>query len=111
MKAIETNEQTMTQKYFLFLHELWSYLLNMQLIKKKKKIRKDHVNHFCYIINRTFLFKSKNDQTNHGLVLLLKLICSLLKVSWVRLISIIILKTTRFVKYFTVLLILLLNFV
>jgi len=75
---------SMDEEYNSYLHQIWSYLLNMQLENNKKKVRKDTINHFCFIINKTFLFRSKVVQTEQGLTFLLKLMSSLLKVSWVR---------------------------
>lgn len=84
MKLIKGNESEIHEKYYYHVSLLWSILLNMQFISQKKKIRKDHVNHFTFIINRTFLFNSKIIKSEQGLILLLKLICQFLKVSWVR---------------------------
>lgn len=77
----------MNEDYYSHIHQLWSSLLNMQFVNQKKKVRKDHVNHFCYILNRSYVFDPKKIQTEQGLVLLLKLVCSLLKMPWVRQIS------------------------
>jgi len=87
MKIIEGNEQAINQDYYKYIHELWSFLLNVSLFNQKKKIRKDNINHFCFVLNRTFLFNTKNIQTEQGLILLLKLVSSLLQIHWVRLIN------------------------
>lgn len=83
IKVIEGNEATLNQGYYEYIHELWSYLLNIQLFKQKKKIRKDSINHFCFVLNRTFLFNSKKIQTEQGLILLIQLVCSLLQIPWI----------------------------
>ncbi|XP_026810422.1 uncharacterized protein LOC113551991 [Rhopalosiphum maidis] len=83
MKIIEGNEQAINQDYYKYIHELWSFLLNVSLFNQKKKIRKDNINHFCFVLNRTFLFNTKNIQTEQGLILLLKLVCSLLQIHWI----------------------------
>lgn len=100
MKAITENDSDMTENYCSFLNELWTLMLNMQFMKKKKKIRKDHINHFCFILNKTFLFTSKKNQTNQGFILLLKIICSLLKVSWVIYICYLIFLKLLFFSYY-----------
>lgn len=84
MRLIRGNEPEVHKEYYHHVAQLWSVLLNMQLINKKKKIRKGLVNHFTFILNRTFLFHSKKIESEQGLILLLKLICLFLKVSWVR---------------------------
>ncbi|KAL4148461.1 hypothetical protein QTP88_002698 [Uroleucon formosanum] len=84
IKIIEENESTINQDYYEYIQELWSFLLNVPFINQKKKIRKDNINHFCFVLNRTYLFNTKKIQTEQGLILLLKLVCSLLQISWVR---------------------------
>ncbi|CAH1714172.1 unnamed protein product [Aphis gossypii] len=83
VKIIERNESTINQGYYEYIQELWSYLLNIQLFNQKKKIRKDSINHFCFVLNRTFLFNTKKIQTEQGLILLIKLVCSLLQIPWI----------------------------
>ncbi|XP_025200961.1 LOW QUALITY PROTEIN: uncharacterized protein LOC112598649 [Melanaphis sacchari] len=83
IKLIEGNEPAINQDYYEYIHELWSFLLNIQLFNQKKKIRKDNINHFCFVLNRTFLFNTKKIQTEQGLILLLKLVCALLQVPWI----------------------------
>lgn len=70
--------------YYLFISQLWSQLLKIDFIDRKKKIRKEHVNHFCFTLNRTFIFNTKKIHTDNELILLIQLIGSLLKLSWVR---------------------------
>lgn len=82
MKIFE-DEPVENDDFYLKIHKLWNLLLNYQFIKQKKKVRKDQVNHFCFILNKTFMF-SKKIKNDHSLILLLKLVCSLLKLSWVR---------------------------
>lgn len=84
MRLIKENLPEGHEEYYHHIDLLWSVLLNMQLIKQKKKIRKDLVNHFTFVLNKTFLFHSNIIKSEQGLMLLLKLICSYLKVSWVR---------------------------
>lgn len=85
MKIIESKEPIVTDNYYLDIHQLWLCMLNIQLVDKKKiKVRKDQVNHFCFILNRTVLFNTKRVQMEQSLVLLLKLASSLLQLSWVR---------------------------
>lgn len=81
MEIIERDKLLKNDDYF-YIIQLWSSLINMQLVNKKKKVRQDHVNHFCFILNKTFLFEN-NIITIRGLTLLLKLVGLLLKVSWV----------------------------
>lgn len=65
-----------------YIVQLWSSLMNMQLVKNKKNIRRDYVNHFCFILNNTLFFSNTNI-TTQGLILLLKMVGLILKVSWV----------------------------
>lgn len=68
------------------MHEVWVTLLNMQkpLTFKTRKIRKDLVNHFCFTLNRTFLFNKDKVPTEQGLMLLIKTVSSFLQIPWVR---------------------------
>jgi len=74
----------MNKTFTFYLHLIWSNLLQMQLHNENRKVRKVMVNYFCFIINKTFLFRPKVVKTDQGLKFLLKLMSSLLKVSWVR---------------------------
>lgn len=69
---------------YFFLNQIWDMLLKMEFANQKKKIRKDHINHFCFFLNKTILFDTKKVQSDDGLKLLLQLVSSLLKLSWVR---------------------------
>lgn len=85
MKIIESKEPIMSDDYYLYIYKLWLCMLNMQFVDKKKiKVRKDQVNHFCFILNKTVLFNARNVQMEQSLILLLKLTSSLLKITWVR---------------------------
>lgn len=66
----------------LYIIQLWSTLINMQFVNEKKRIRQALSNHFCFILNRTFLFRNKIHKVQN-LILLLKLVGLLIKVSWV----------------------------
>ncbi|XP_016661281.1 uncharacterized protein LOC103309871 [Acyrthosiphon pisum] len=83
IKIIEGKESDINQDYYEYIQELWSFLLNVPFINQKKKIRKDNINHLCFVLNRTYLFNTKKIQTEQGLILLLKLVCSLLQISWI----------------------------
>lgn len=84
MKLIKGNEVIMYETYYSHMNEVWSILLNMQFTKNKnKKVRKDLINHFCFTLNKTFLFNN-NIPTEHGLILLMKIVCLLLKIPWVK---------------------------
>lgn len=74
----------MSRLIYLLLRHIWNVLLNMEFMNQKKKIRKDHINHFCFILNKTFLFNTNKIKSNNGLMLLLNLVSLLLKLSWVR---------------------------
>ncbi|VVC32677.1 Hypothetical protein CINCED_3A006375 [Cinara cedri] len=82
MELFEINEDVQFD-YYSIICQLWSELLTIEFINKKKKIRKELVNHFCFIINRTFIFNSKKMERVNELILLIQLICSLLKLSWI----------------------------
>lgn len=84
MKIIENKETVGNDDFYVYIHKLWHCLLNMQFTKKKKKIRKDLVNNFCFILNRTFLFNKNKIKHEQSLILLLRLFSSLLKIPWVR---------------------------
>lgn len=84
MEIITESDEHFTNEHYLLFHQLWSDLLKMEFNRQKKKVRKDLVNHFCFILNRTFLFNSKKIQTENGLILLVQLLCSFLQISWVR---------------------------
>lgn len=84
MKIFESEELVGNDDFYLYIHKLWHSLLNMQFIKQKKKVRKDQVNHFCFILNRTFLFNKNKIKNEQSLILLLRLVSSLLKLPWVR---------------------------
>lgn len=84
MKIFESKETVGNDDFYLYVHKLWHSLLNMQFTKKKKKVRKDLVNHFCFILNRTFLFNKNKIKNEQSLILLLRLVSSLMKITWVR---------------------------
>lgn len=83
MKIFESEEPVGNDDFYLYIHKLWHSLLNMQFFKKKKKVRKDLVNHFCFILNRTFLFNINKIKNEQSLILLLRLVSSLIKLPWV----------------------------
>lgn len=85
MKLIEADKPEENENYYLYIHNVWSSLLNMQLTAHPKyKIRRDQLNHFGFMLNRTFLFNKNKITTDQGLILLLKLVGSFLKIAWVK---------------------------
>lgn len=84
MNLVEVNEVIIYEIYYSYINEVWSTLLYMQFTRNKnKKVRKDLINHFCFTLNKTFLFY-KTFPTEHGLILLMKIVCLLLKIPWVK---------------------------
>lgn len=78
-------QESFESEYYSFINELWSILLKIQFTgNQKKRIRRDHVNHFCFTLNKTYIFNTRKICNDNGLILLIQLICSLLKLSWVR---------------------------
>ncbi|XP_050533624.1 uncharacterized protein LOC126901279 [Daktulosphaira vitifoliae] len=82
LKTIEKDKSS-EKNYYLFIYQLWSCLLNMQYLNKKRKIRRDSVNHFGFILNKYYMFNLKKKHTNQGFILLMKILSLMLKVQWV----------------------------
>lgn len=84
MKLVKGNEELIYETYYSHMNEVWSILLNMQFTRNKnKKVRKDLLNHFCFTLNKTFLFNN-TIPAEPGLILLMKIVCLLLKIPWVK---------------------------
>jgi len=84
MEIIVKGKAGLNDDYCLYIHSIWTCLLNAQFMNTKKKIRKELVNHFCFILNKTFLFNKNKVATESGLMLLVMIVGSLLKLSWVK---------------------------
>ncbi|XP_050436025.1 uncharacterized protein LOC126842867 [Adelges cooleyi] len=83
IRIMEKQDSSIDDSYLLFILELWSCLLNMQYFNKKRKVRRDSVNHFCLILNKKYLFSLNNVPTQKRLIFLIKLLSLMLKVFWV----------------------------
>lgn len=82
MNIFDETEQPYSN--YLIIHQMWSALLSMEFDDEKKKIREELVNNFCLLLSNTFVFNSTCIKTENALILLIKLVCSLLKLPWVR---------------------------
>lgn len=84
MTVVQDCKESQNAEFNSYLHQIWSDLSKMQMAGPYKKLRKIAVNHFCLFVEKTFLFRPKIIPTDEGLKLLIKVMCVLLRVPWVR---------------------------